>query len=82
MVSKSGGYIVPGVETKVSAMLSVGECSNLMLGVFDMMVDSRSVDGIVVDAAGVCCWGWFEIQPSDVCRQPDHGDRTLWPLCV
>jgi hypothetical protein len=27
----------PGVETKLSARLSVGECSNLMWGVFDMM---------------------------------------------
>jgi hypothetical protein len=48
---KSGGYMEPGVETKLSAKLSAGECSNLMLGVFDMMgailssVGLRALDG-------------------------------------
>jgi hypothetical protein len=28
--------MVPGVETKLSARLSAGECSNLMFGVVDM----------------------------------------------
>jgi len=29
--------MVPGVETKLSARLSAGECSNLIWGVFDMV---------------------------------------------
>ena len=37
LVGKSDGHCVPGVETKLSAWLSVGEFSNLMRGV-DMML--------------------------------------------
>ena len=35
--AKSDGYEVPGVETKLSARLSAGECSNLMRGVDDIV---------------------------------------------
>jgi hypothetical protein len=33
MSLNSGGYDVPGVDTKLSARLSAGECSNLICGV-------------------------------------------------
>jgi hypothetical protein len=33
--------MVPGVDTKLSARLSAGECSNLMCGVFDMFDNDR-----------------------------------------
>ena len=40
MVSgNSDGYVVPGVDTKLSAKLSAGECSNLMCGVVEDIVD-------------------------------------------
>lgn len=37
LFSKREGYEAPGVESKLSARLSAGECSNLMRGVFDMV---------------------------------------------
>lgn len=46
MVSwKRGGYAVPGVETKLSARLSAGECSNLMCG-WESIVNVYVGDGI------------------------------------
>jgi len=41
-----GGYAVPGVETKLSARLSAGECSNLMCGV-GSIVNVYIGDGLV-----------------------------------
>jgi len=68
--------MVPGVETKLSAKLSVGECSNLMWGVFSMVGDSI-VDGTVW--RGMCVLGNMRLPSIDVCSRLAHGDRTLWP---
>lgn len=63
--SKRGGYAVPGVETKLSARLSVGEFSNLV-SIVDSIVnpDCRwysSLDVVMFDlrgdgGVGVCVW--------------------------
>lgn len=41
-----GGYAVPGVETKLSARLSAGECSNL-ISVVCSIVNVYIGDGVV-----------------------------------
>lgn len=49
---KSGGYAVPGVETKLSAKLSAGEFSNL-IWVVDSIVNEFDV---IVPGLVVCGW--------------------------
>lgn len=53
---KSGGYDVPGVETKLSARLSTGECSNLICVVSILNVCMVWYQG----DSGVC----FDVQCS------------------
>lgn len=50
MSLKSGGYCEPGVETKLSAKLSTGECSYLMCGVVAIAIEVSGGLG----SLGVC----------------------------
>jgi hypothetical protein len=73
--------MVPGVETKLSARLSTGECSNLMWGVVDifdgLFRESRCMVQVV--ACSVRIGGMVRLPSIDVCSRLAHGGRTLWP---
>lgn len=48
---KRGGYWEPGVEMKLSAKLSTGECSYLIWGVVAIAIDFGLFGGV-----GLCLW--------------------------
>jgi hypothetical protein len=57
---KSGGYWEPGVEMKLSAKLSTGECSYLIWGVVSISIDFESLAvWISLLSVGGRVWGGF-----------------------
>lgn len=81
MDSKREGYCVPGVEVKLSAKLSVGESSNLIWGVVDIVKDECNI--ILIWLENQVGW-WDCLLQMDDGRSLDsdvfHDDEDSCPL--